>query len=290
MAAEPQHDVLRLEDGRRLFGLDPSVYEAGRPQYPPALYAALRERCGLTTGTRVLEIGPGTGLVTRELLAAGASVVAVEPNANLAAFLTDGLRAAADLDVVEAVFEDAVLEDDAFDLAVAATSFHWVEQERGLGKLRRVVRPGGSVALWWTLYQDPTALDEFSRAAEPILGSSNRFAFEEQGRPPFQLDAERRLQSLRTWGGFVDVESQVIRTKMELDAAQVRALYASVATVLRLAPEKQTSVLDGLEALVRDTFGGRVERTFVTALYTGRRPFEAGASGSTPTMDRRSPA
>ena len=88
MAGEP-HDVLRREEGRRLFGLDPSVYEAGRPQYPSALYRALEDRCGLAGGARVLEVGPGTGLVTRRLLGAGASVVAVEPDANMAAHLRD---------------------------------------------------------------------------------------------------------------------------------------------------------------------------------------------------------
>ncbi len=157
MVGEPQ-DVLRREDGRRLFGLDPSVYEAGRPQYPPAVYDALERRCDLSEGVRVLEIGPGTGLVTRRLLAAGASVAAVEPNANLAAFLREAFADVGPaFDVLEAPFEEADVEDAAFDLAVAATSFHWVDQETGLAKLGRVIRPGGSVALWWTLYQDPTA-------------------------------------------------------------------------------------------------------------------------------------
>ena len=114
------------------------------------------------------------------------------------------------------------------------------------------------MALWWTLFQDPTALDEFSLAAEEVLGPRQLFAFEEPGRPPFQLDAERRLGELRRWGGFVDVEADVIKTPTVLDADQVRALYASVATVLRLSPGDRTIVLDGLEALVRDRFGGTV--------------------------------
>jgi SAM-dependent methyltransferase len=274
MVGEPQ-DVVRREDGRRLFGLDPSVYEAGRPQYPSALYTALEERCGLGAGARVLEIGPGTGLVTRKLLAAGAAVVAVEPNANLAAYLRDTLATTgSNLRVLEAAFEDAAIDDGAFDLGVAATSFHWVDQEKGLPKLWRALRPGGAVALWWTLFQDPTALDEFSLAAEEILGPRRPLGFEEPDRPPFQLDAERRLGQLRQWGGFVDAQAEIIKTPTVLDAGQVRALYASVATVLRLGPDEQRRVLDGLEALVGDAFGGAIERTFVTALYTGRRPLD----------------
>lgn len=274
MPGEPQ-DILTRDEGRHLFGLDPSVYEAGRPQYPEALYRALEDRCGLRRGARVLELGPGTGLVTRRLVEVGASVVAVEPNANLAAHLRAAFGAR--LTVLEATFEEVAVDLDAFDLAAAATSFHWVDQEVGLAKLGRALRPGGAVALWWTLYQDPTARDAFSVAAEELLGPRVLGAFEEPDRPPFQLDAEHRLRDLARWGGFVDLESEVITEPRVLDAAQVRALYASVALVLRRSPAEQAAVLDALEALVRDRFGGRVERLFVTALYTGRRRPAAGA-------------
>ncbi|HVT42569.1 MAG TPA: methyltransferase domain-containing protein, partial [Acidimicrobiales bacterium] len=266
----PSHDPLHREDGRRLFGLDPAVSDAGRPQYPPALYDALERRCGLGDAARILEIGPGTGLVTRRLLATGASVVAVEPNANLAAFLRDSFGG--ELRVVEALFEEADLESAAFDLAVAATSFHWVDPEAGLATVARALRPGGAVALWWTLFQDPTARDDFSRAARAILPATGMFDFDDPDRPPFQLDADRRLLDLRQWGGFVETEAEIFSTPVTLAADQVRALYASVATVLRLSPEARTDVLDQLEALVHDEFGGAIDRTFVTALYTGRRP------------------
>jgi SAM-dependent methyltransferase len=272
MPGEHEH-ILTREEGRHLFGLDPAVYEAGRPQYPEAVYRALEERCGLAPGARVLELGPGTGLVTRRLLEAGATVVAVEPNANLAAHLRAAFGAR--LTVLEATFEEAAVGEDAFDLALAATSFHWVDQEAGLAKLGRAVRRGGAVALWWTLFQDPTARDEFSLAAEGVLGPRTLGAFEEPGRPPFQLDAEHRLRDLAQWGGFADLESEVLAEPRTLDAGEVRALYASVALVLRRSPAEQALVLDGLEALVRGRFGGRVERLFVTALYTGRRPAAA---------------
>jgi SAM-dependent methyltransferase len=265
-------DIVQREEGRVLFGQDPAAYEAGRPQYPEAVYEILEHRCGVSSGVRVLEIGPGTGLVTRRLLDVGATVLAVEPNPNLAARLTasfgDGLE------VVESTFETAEIDEGTFDVAVAATSFHWVDQRVGLAKLGRSIRPGGSVALWWTLYQDPFSQDEVSRAIEGILGPRIEGAFEEPGRPPFQLDVEHRLRDLERWGHFRNLEAEIIRTPRVLDASQVRALFASVAFVLRRAPEEQTAVLDAIEDEIRDHFGGRVQRQFVTALYTGQRPGE----------------
>src|SRR5271157_2937131 len=79
----PSLESLRVE-ARQLYGRDAAGYDAGRPQYPEAVYDILVARCGLTQGTNVLEIGPGTGLVTRRLVGFGAKVVAVEPEPALA--------------------------------------------------------------------------------------------------------------------------------------------------------------------------------------------------------------
>jgi SAM-dependent methyltransferase len=270
VSSEPP-EVLQREEGRRLFGRDVGVYEAGRPQYPEAVYDALAARCGPIRGALALEIGPGTGLVTRRLLETGASVVAVEPDPRLASYL----RATFEdhpLEVIESTLESAALHEEVFDLALAATSFHWIDQEPGLTTLSRVLKPGGSVALWWTLYGDPKATDQFTRAVDVILGPSTRGAFDELGRPPFQLDVEHRLRDLRRWGSFVDVTAEIFETASVLDSERARALYASMATVLRREPDEQATVLDAIERLVEDDFGGAVERRFVTALYTGRRP------------------
>jgi SAM-dependent methyltransferase len=263
-------DIVQREEGRVLFGQDPGVYEAGRPQYPDAVYDILEHRCGVSSGVRVLEVGPGTGLVTKRLVETGAKVLAVEPNSNLAAHLRASFGD--HVEVVESTFETAELDEGVFDVAVAATSFHWVDQRVGLAKLGRSIRPGGTFALWWTLYQDPFSQDEVSRAIEGILGPRTEGAFEEAGRPPFQLDVEHRLRDLAQWGDFEDLEAEMIRTPRVLDGREMRALFASVAFVLRRSPEEQRRVLDAIEELICDHFGGRVQREFVTAMYTGRRP------------------
>jgi len=104
----------------------------------------------------------------------------------MASYLSDTADAA-NLDVVIASFEEADITDDNFDLAVAATSFHWVNQEVGLTKLGKVLRPGGWVALWWTLFRDPDQPDEFSQALDHVLGSVTPGAFDEPGRPHSSL-------------------------------------------------------------------------------------------------------
>jgi hypothetical protein len=58
-------DELQRIEGRQHFGLDPSGYEAGRPDYPSFVYDSLREKCGVVRGARVLEVGPGMDCVVR---------------------------------------------------------------------------------------------------------------------------------------------------------------------------------------------------------------------------------
>ena len=264
-------EFLQRDEGRHLFGLDPSGYEAGRPDYPSFVYDDLRGRCGLARGAQVLEVGPGTGIVTGHLLSAGARVVAVEPDPSLASYL-GGARQTDHLEIIGATLEAADLDHGRFDLAVAATSFHWVDQQQGLRKLGDVVRPGGWIALWWTLFRDPNQSDAFSSAVEELLGASTRGAFDEPGRPPFQLDSERRRRDLAVWAEAQDVQSRIVSWTCVLTPLQARALYASMATVIRRPRSERQALLDRVEALADDAFGGRVERNFVTALYTGRRP------------------
>ena len=256
-------------EGRRLYGTDPTTYALGRPGYPERVYELLGSRCGLDHGSRVVEIGPGTGAVTDHLIARGAHVTAIEPNPALAAHLRRTF-ASSNLETVEEGFEDADLPLHAYDLAVAATSFHWVEQPAGMRQLRRVLRPGGWLAIWWMLFDDPENPDDLTRVVEARLGPSPG-AVPSTGGAPFQLDTVTRTAELIA-AGFLDATADIIHTSHNLDAPAARALYASMAIVLRLPVDEQQDVLNMVEAVVRDQFGGRLQRRMVTALYTARNP------------------
>jgi SAM-dependent methyltransferase len=259
-------------EGRHLFGADPALYHAARPGYPERVYAILAERCGLAAGTRVLEVGPGPGLVTMRLLRAGAHVVAVEPDGSLAQYLIATAREA-DLEVAvrHTSFEEARLPAASFDLGVAATSFHWVDQAAGLRKARGLLAPGGCWAMWWNVFNDPNRADPFYDATTSLFrGLARSPTAGERGRPQFALDFEARTRDL-TEAGFEEIEVEVIPWTACLDTVQVRDLYSTFSPIARLAHDERERFLDELVAIAEDSFGGRVERAFLTALYTSRR-------------------
>jgi SAM-dependent methyltransferase len=257
-------------EGRQLFGYDPASYDQARPGHPDRVYEILAARCGLTRGAQVLEIGPGTGQATRRLLERGASLVVVEPNERLADYLetTFGEH----ITVLRAPLEDAGLPAASFDLASAASSFHWVDEVLGLATIHAALRPGGWIALWWTLFGEGADPDPFIRATTPLLeGLETSPTKGLTGRPAHALDVEARTAAL-DGAGFVDLEHELVRWESSWDSSGIQALYGSFSPILRLEDEKRRRLLDEIALIAERDFGGHVERALTTSLYTARKP------------------
>ena len=261
--------TIPLNEGRRLFGHDPKVYAAARPEYPDVLFDRLKSRCGLTAGISVFEIGPGPGLATRRLLDFGVSLLlAIEPDPRLAIFLRETIGAGS-LEIDQTSFEEAILPEAAFDLGVSATSFHWLEQASALAKVYRSLKPGGWWAMWWNHFgsEEP---DEFHRATDHLfVGTADSPAWSDQKRIPFALDHDRRLEDLAA-NGFQDAEIDLWRSSLTCDTTSLVALYSTFSPVQALEPNSRQQLLAGLAQIANEQFGGRVERPLITVLYTAR--------------------
>jgi SAM-dependent methyltransferase len=264
--------VIDRGEGRRLFGSDPAAYDRARPGHAERVYEVLVERCGLGPGTTVLEIGPGTGQATRRLLELGADpLVAVEPDPSLASYLSSATGGRADVRV--APLEDVDLPAETFDLAVAASSFHWIDEAVGLGRLRDALRPGGWVALWWTLFGEGDRKDAFMLAVDPLfvdLAQSPSSGWD-TGRPAFALDVDARRAALAQ-AGFEDLSHERARWPASWDTAGIRGLYGTFSPIRRLDDDRREAFLDEVARIAERVFGGRVERTLTTSLYTARKP------------------
>jgi SAM-dependent methyltransferase len=257
-------------EGRQLFGYDPASYDRARPGHPDRVYEILVARCGLARTARVLEIGPGTGQATRRLLEHGASLTVVEPNERLADYLVTTFGE--HVEVLRAALEDASLPPASFDLAAAASSFHWVNEAVGLATIRTALRPGGWIAIWWTLFGEGSDPDPFIRATTPLLeGLETSPTKGLAGRPAHALDVEARAAALDA-AGFVDLVHEVVHWESSWDASGIRALYGSFSPILRLEDEERERLLDEVALVAERDFGGHVERTLATSLYTARKP------------------
>ena len=159
------HDPDRYHPTRR-FGDRVEDYRRHRPGYPGALTRWLMAEAGLEPGDAVADLGSGTGLLTRDLLAAGLAVQAVEPNAPM--------RAAADADLghypgyasVDGTAEATGLPDASVRLITAAQAYHWFVPEAARTESIRILEPRGHAALIWNVRRIDS---RFAEAYETLL-------------------------------------------------------------------------------------------------------------------------
>jgi SAM-dependent methyltransferase len=263
---QPTGSDLPRAFGREAFGADPAAYDAVRPAYPGWVFDELAARGALGPGTVGFEIGPGTGIATRELLARGAGpLLAIEPDPRLAAFLRTRCPAA---DVREQSFEDCPLDRAAFDLGFCATAFHWLDEDRALAKIAAALKPGGWWAAVWHVFGDPGRHDAFHEATTAILDGPHSPSGGEGG-PPFALDDAARIGALQRAGAFEAIAHRREAWTLTLTADQVPLLYSTYSPIAARAD--RAAVLAELERIATEQFGGRVVRNMTTSLYVARR-------------------
>jgi SAM-dependent methyltransferase len=260
--------------GRRLFGSDPAAFDRVRPGYPPGLYRVLERRCGLGPGAAVFEIGAGSGKATRELLARRVGrLTIIEPDPRFVRFLRANLGTPSrSVEFVPKAFEDATLDRGAYDLGVAATSFHWLRERSSLRKIARSLRPGGWWASFMNFSNDSRRPSAFRTAVRPLwdgLPGGSR------SRVPARVRRARfrraRVDALRASGKFDRIRVDEFTTVRSLDTETLVGLYRTFSEVSTLPPKVRERFLREVGELIERRFHGRVRIPTRTTLYTARR-------------------
>ncbi|TNC21431.1 class I SAM-dependent methyltransferase [Amycolatopsis alkalitolerans] len=129
------------------FGVDAERYDRARPGYPDELVNRI---VAAAPGRGFLDVGCGTGIVSRQFQAAGCTVLGVDPDSRMA-----GFARRIGIDVEVATFEEWDPAGRTFDAVVAAQSWHWVDPVAGATKAAAVLRPGGVLAIFAHAYIPP---------------------------------------------------------------------------------------------------------------------------------------
>ncbi|MBV8217893.1 MAG: class I SAM-dependent methyltransferase, partial [Solirubrobacterales bacterium] len=128
------------EEAARGFQQGADAYERGRPGYPPEAVDWLVSELDLGPGRTMLDVAAGTGKLTRELVATGATVIAVEPVPAMRAVLE---RVVPEARALDGTAETLPIDSGTVDAITAASAFHWFDAAAAAAEFRRVLRPGG---------------------------------------------------------------------------------------------------------------------------------------------------
>jgi SAM-dependent methyltransferase len=215
------------------------VYERARPSYPAAAVAWIAERAEIGPGRTVVDLGAGTGKLTRLLVPLGARVVAVEPLAEMRAKLEEVLPTVESLD---GTAEDIPLPDGVADVVTCAQAFHWFNFELAFPELHRVLADAGLLVLVWNHLRELD--DELQGAIEALLAPYRTAA---PGRPD---DLWRpRLTASDLFGA---VEHQSFVFEQYLSRADIVDRVASTSFVAALPPAEREVLLGRVRKLTAD--------------------------------------
>ena len=278
----PHHDG-------RVFDEVAAEYDRSRPTYPDELVDHACQVAGISSGDRVLEVGCGSGQLTRSLVVRGLHVTAVEPGKHLMALAEQNLEGAGEVEFVNARFEDAPLPGEHFRAVFSASAFQWIDPEVSWQKAARALAPGGTLAL---LQYCGLQEQRSSRDQEALLSALARIAPQVAAEWPSYRDLattlagaqQRRRNVSEVWawlgshdvaqsqagGLFGDVQIAAVPTLLEQTADELNALLGTASFYQRISAD-QRHALERESVALYERIGRPIRSSTVAVLVTARR-------------------
>ena len=264
-------------------------YDRHRPAYPDELIDQACRVAGIGSGGDVLEVGCGTGQLTRGLVARGLHVTAVEPGKSLIALARQNLEGAGEVEFVNAQFEDALLPCERFAAVFSASAFHWVDPKVSWQRAADVLVPGGTLALMqYCGIEEPRSKPDQDAA----LAAIRKIAPDIAANLPVYRDLDATLAGMEqrrsnvsevwAWLGsydigqdyagrlFGDVQVAFMPKLIEQTPDQLNAVLRTMSFYARLSPAQRHALEREYEAIY-ERLGRPIRASTVTALVTAPR-------------------
>ena len=273
-------------------------YDRHRPTYPDEIVDQACRVAGIGSGDRVLEVGCGSGQLTRSLVARGLRVTAVEPGANLIARARKNLEGA--VEFVNAQFEDAVLPREQFQAVFSASAFHWVDPKVSWQKAADVLVPGGTLALvQYCGLEEPRSKQD----QDAVLAAMQKVAPEIAANWPTYRDLDATLAGMEqrrenvseawAWLGcydlgqdyagrlFGDVQVAAMPKMSEHTPEELNAIVRTMSAYARLSPDQRQALEREYEAIY-ERLGRPIRSSTAAVLVTARRSAEGNDHRTSP--------
>jgi len=235
------------------FGGVADVYEASRPGYPAEAVAWLVRE----DEAHVVDVGAGTGKLTRALASAGHEVVAVDPSPDMLEVLRKTVQG---VETLVGTGERMPLPDESADAVTFAQAWHWVEASKASEEVGRVLKPGGHLGLIWNSRDD--RVDWVSELSVAMHADGDQYT-DGMDDPHVHAPFGEPERTQFEW-------SQPYTREGMLDLVRSRSYYAV------MTPEQQRETLDRVRRLLdtheKTTASETISLPYVTMAFRYTRP------------------
>jgi SAM-dependent methyltransferase len=264
-------------------------YDRNRPAYPDELVDRACDIAGIVRGDPVLEVGCGSGQLTRSLVARDLRVTAVEPGKHLMSLAEQHVAGRGGVRFLNARFEDADLPHGQYRALFSAAAFHWIDPDVSWAKAARLLAPGGTLALMqYCGLQDPRFPDD----QPALLSALGRIAPELAAVWPAYRDlvaiaagVEQRRENVSeawAWIGsqelaragagplFGEVQVATVPSVVEHTAGELNDLLRTASPYWRLSADRRRA-LENENVVIYERLGRPIRSSMVAVLLTARR-------------------
>jgi SAM-dependent methyltransferase len=257
----------RLER-RRTFDEVAELYARARASYPPEVVDDVLELGGLRRGSRIVEIGCGTGQATADLARRGLEITCVELGARLAEVARRELASFPSVRVVTADFERWQADEAPYDGVVAFTAFHWLDPQTRYERAASVLRRGGALAVVKAGQVDPPGVDPFFAEVQ----DDYRAAGMSGDGAPVAPDAVPDLREEMEASGLFDrVTVRRRQWQVPTTADEYVALLGTASDHLLLPAERREELFERIRRRIESRPDGRIVRTVLAVVQVARR-------------------
>lgn len=249
-----------------------ALYDEVRPGYPEGLFEDIVSLSGVPSGGRVLEVGCGTGQATLPLARRGYEILCVELGGNLAAVARRNLAGYPGVEVLAGDFEKAPLPEEAFDLLISATAFHWLDPAVAYRKAARVLKPGGAIALFWNEHVRTGADGGFFAATQEVYAREAPEIWDESyAGPPLPGELPDRTGEIEGSGFFGPVVRRSYLWDQAYDGPGYLRVLDTYSEHINLKNETRVRLYRGISRLIDEGYGGHIVKGYQTSLYFARK-------------------
>ncbi|KAF5373778.1 hypothetical protein D9758_000584 [Tetrapyrgos nigripes] len=251
------------------FGQGNELYDRARPSYQPIAISHIREAVRSNPPLNVVEIGAGTGIFTRALLAhpewkdAIQKLIAIEPSSGMREVFSKTVQDER-VSVKEGTFDSTGVENGWADIIIIAQAFHWTpDHELACTEFSRILKPNGVLALIWNLEDRDAArwVSQVRNRIEVNILQTNivqnpdsvipTFQLHEAGSPQFRLGHWRKAFETTAYKNYFDPQNErVFEYSLETTSSQVVDRACSKSYMAILSPEDKQKAIKDLEAIL----------------------------------------